>query len=100
MNSMNKQFFRIGIGIVIGIIISVIISTIFITIGYSAFNSRNLTEYVIKILGIPIFSIVNNGNGVVGTPNVENMTMLGIGWSVIVVFVIEIIHYAKNKNEK
>lgn len=100
MTDRNKQLLRIGIGIVIGIIISVIISTIFITIGYSTFRNSNLTEYVVKILGIPIFSIVENGSDTTGIANSANMMMFGIAWSLIVVFIIEIIYYAKKRNEK
>lgn len=92
---MNKQAKRVVFNIILGMIISVIIFTILITIGYIKFNNSEMNSLPINLLGINIFQIT----GGKGVPNNNNMTFLGIVFSMITVLSGEFLASKKGKRK-
>lgn len=96
----NKQVLRVFVEIIIGIVVSVIISTIAITLGYTNFHGNELKEYAVNILGVNIFNIAKNGNEAVGTPVGQNMFLMGMLCSIVLVVVLELLFYFRSKKKK
>lgn len=100
MSAENKLFMRLMIEILVGIGISVVANLIAITFGYKHFYKAALDNYNVRFLGIKVFNIVKEGAKGVGTPNIQNMMLVGVMCSVILVVICEIIVNVKAKKQK
>lgn len=101
MSAENKLFIRLMIEILAGIGISVAANLIVITFGYKHFYRASLDSYNVHFFGIDVFDIVKEGSKGIGTPNIQNMMLIGIMCSVILVVICEIIINVKaNKKQK
>lgn len=93
----TTQFKRICLEIVVGIIISVILSAILISLGYYKVNSNDLDKYSVNFIGVTIYNITKINGDFVGEAINQNMSMIGIICSVILIIVNETRIFIKNK---
>ncbi|MBC1743467.1 LlsX family protein [Listeria welshimeri] len=96
----NNPTIRIITSIVLGIIIGFLICFVAISMGYNQMNDATLTDYSVKVFGLPIFDIQRVGSDLVGTPNNSSMMFIGVIFSMILAIVIEIVVSLKNKHRK
>jgi len=97
---MKNQFVRICIEILGGIIVSVVLCAIWIFFGYFHINSAELSNYTVSFFGVPIYEITNIADEMTGSAMNQNMSIIGISCSIILIFVVELIYYFKSKKTK
>ena len=88
---MKKQTIRIFIDAIAGIILSFSLNYILISFGYAHIQSNNLSTYTVRVLNLPIYKIIAHNNKTVGIPYNNNMALVGIVTSMILIIVIETI---------
>ncbi len=93
----KNQFVRICLEIFAGIIISVILSAILIAFGYYKVKSNDFDSYSIKLIGFTLYNITKSGSEYVGEAINQNMSIIGIITSIIVIIVNETRVYLKNR---
>lgn len=88
---MNKQTIRIFIEVITGIVLSFGLNYILIYFGYTHIQNHNLSTYTVRILNLPIYKIITHNNKTIGIPYNNNMALVGIATSMILIIVIETI---------
>ncbi|MBU5487318.1 LlsX family protein [Clostridium sp. MSJ-8] len=96
----NNQFARVCVEIVVGIVISVLLSAILIAFGYYKIKSSDLSSYNVSFIGFDLYKISKSGGEYVGQALNQNMSIIGIIWSMVVVLVNETRLYIKSKKIK
>lgn len=94
----KKQFIRICLEILGGIVLSVALYAALIFWGYYHINSAQLSEYVVKFIGLPIYEITHKAGELTGTALNQNMSIIGIMCSMILIIVVETIQFLKKRN--
>ncbi len=95
-----NQFVRVCLEIFAGIIVSVALCSLLIFLGYYHVHSVDADQYTVKFLGVKIYEIVRQGSDYTGTALNQNMSMLGICCSLVLIIVSETIIFVKQKKNK
>jgi Mn2+/Fe2+ NRAMP family transporter len=97
---MKKQTTRICIEIITGIILSVVIIFIAIAIAYAIVHAKDLSNFNLNFLGLPIYKISKTSNDFKGVANTDNMMLFGVVCSVLSVLLGELffgLHFRTKK---
>lgn len=97
---MNKnQFVRICLEILGGIVLSVAVCAVLIFLGYYHIKSAQLNKYVVNFISIPIYEISRSGDQLTGLAINQNMSIIGIAFSMILIIATEVTVYFKKKSK-
>lgn len=97
---MKKQATRICIEIIFGIILSVVISFIAIAIAYAIIHAKDLSDFNLNLLGLPIYKISKTQNNFKGIANTNNMMLFGVICSVLSVLLGELFFGLRFRTKK
>lgn len=93
----KNQFTRVCLEILGGIAISFVLCAILIALGYYNVHSAGLNNYAVNFFGIPIYQITNKSGELVGVALNQNMGMVGIVCSIVIIMIVESIRIFKIK---
>jgi len=96
----SNQYVRMLTCIISGVILGVLICLIAITLGFMHVRSAALSEYIVHVLGTPIFVISRAGTELTGTPNVSMMVFVGMICSMLLMLVVEVIAGIRKKRKE
>ena len=102
---MSKKVIQISSSIAsgIGVIISVILTTISIKNGYNTVRINGLDDFVVKLIGVPIYTITKEGEKLVGKGNYFLIVLIGITFSIIltgITLLVELLIYKKKRKKQ